>query len=277
MHRQVDELPETKRLLCVVAHPDDETFGAGGILIHAAAIGAEVYVACATRGDVGEIAERSDATPETLPQVREREFHDAGKLMGMKRSVILGYRDSGMAGTDENKDPRALINQPKEKVTAEIVGLINEVRPHVVLTMDEGGGYGHPDHIFMSESTLAAFEQCSADASGWSPSKLYYFGFPRSQMRDWIEDVRARDPEDSFAKMDPEELGVADERISLHLDTSAHAETWKRAIAAHKSQYSPIDFMPDDLQKGYLGNGYLIRVIPHWNGGAEERGIFEEV
>ena len=143
----------------MVAHPDDETFGAGGALVHAVASGAEVVTICATRGEAGEIMERSGATPETLGSIREEEYRAAGCIMGVSESILLDYRDSGMAGTPENEDPRAFIQQPEEQVIADIIDVMERVRPDVVLTMDEGGGYGHPDHILAARCTLAAFKR----------------------------------------------------------------------------------------------------------------------
>ncbi len=177
-----------KRLLCVVAHPDDETFGSGSTLIKYASEGVSVYTACATRGDVGEIHERSDATPETLPAAREQEYYDAGKVMGVKQSILYGYRDSGMAGTPDNEHPNAYINVPMNEVVAKLVDTIRKLKPHVIITFDEGGGYGHPDHMHASEAArLAYFAAGDPDYSGssrepWKPSKLYYSDFPRSMM-----------------------------------------------------------------------------------------------
>ena len=106
----------TQRLLAIFAHPDDEAFGTGGTLACYAATGAEVTLVCATRGEVGEIADPSYATRETLGQVREGELRCAAETVGVREVIFLGYRDSGMAGTAENRDPRAFVNAPAEEV-----------------------------------------------------------------------------------------------------------------------------------------------------------------
>ena len=239
-----------------------------------------VYTACATRGDVGEIAEGSDATPETLSAVREQEYYDAGKVMGVKKSILYGFRDSGMAGTPDNEHPNAYINVPMDEVVSKIVDTIRELKPHIVFTFDEGGGYGHPDHIRASEAAkLAYFAAGEAAYSGsslqpWKPSKLYFHAFPRSMMRKWLELLIASDPESDMAKIDPEQMGVPDEQITTVLDTEAHAETRRKAIAVHRTQYSPLDRMPSpDLESEFLSKDYFIRVDPPARDG--ETGIVE--
>ncbi len=243
-----------KTLLCVVAHPDDETFGAGGTLIHAVAQGAKVVTVCATRGEAGEIMDRSNATPETLSAVREAEYREAGRILGVSESLLLGYRDSGMPGSPENEDPRSFIQQPKEKVVADIIEVMERAKPDVVLTMDEGGGYGHPDHIFASKCALAAFEQVKSKekSRGWSPKKFYYFTVPRSEMRRLWERMAAENPDDPMAQIDPEKFGVPDEEITLQLDIPQHEEQLRKAFAAHASQMSPLERMPEDIAHTFL-------------------------
>jgi len=256
-------------LLCVVAHPDDETFGSGSTLIKYAAEGASVFTSCATRGDVGEIADRSDATPETLSAVREQEYYDAGKVMGVKRSILYGYRDSGMAGTADNDHPNAYIKVPVDEVVAKVVDTIRELKPHVVFSFDEDGGYGHPDHIHASlAARLAYFAAGDPSYEGsslepWTPSKLYYHGFPRSVMKKWFAAFAEADPESDLAKLNVDELGVPDEKLTTKLDTSAFVETRRKAIDVHRTQYSPIDRMPTaELEAEYMTTDYFIRVDP---------------
>ena len=262
-----------RRLLCVVAHPDDETFGSGSTLIKYASEGVLVYTACATRGDVGDIADSSDATPETLPVVREQEYYDAGKVMGVHRSIMYGYRDSGMAGTPDNSHPDAFINVPLDEVVARVVDTVREVRPHVVLTFDEGGGYGHPDHIRASEAARLAYfaagdpEYSDSELEPWRSSKLYFQGFPRSSMRRWMQLFAEMDPDSDFASLDPEQMGVPDEQITTVIDTAPFAEIRRKAIAVHRTQYSPLDRMPpgdpgDEFAAEFLDTDHYIRIDP---------------
>jgi LmbE family N-acetylglucosaminyl deacetylase len=254
--------------------------GSGSTLIKYAAEGASVYTSCATRGDVGEIAEGANATPETLSAVREQEYYDAGKVIGVKQSILYGYRDSGMAGTPDNDHPNAYIQVPIDEVVAKVVDTIRELKPHVVFTFDEGGGYGHPDHIHASTAAkLAYFAAGDPSYSGSSlaplkPLKLYYHGFPRSRMRKWFEALALADPNSDMAKLDMEKLGVADDSLTTVLDTARFADTRRQAIAVHHTQRSPFDRMSStELQAEFLNEDYFIRVDPPVTRG--ETGIIE--
>jgi len=271
----------TRRILCSVAHPDDETFGLGSVLIKYVQEGADVYTACGTRGDVGEIHERSHATPETLAEVREQEYYAAGKTMGVTRSILYGYRDSGMAGTPENDHPNAYIKVPVDEVAAQIVETIREIRPHIVLTFDEGGGYGHPDHIHASAATVAAFHAAAdpnyagSSLEPWTASKLYYWAFPKSKMKEWIDGLKEIDPDSDLANLDPDQLGMDDDRFTTVLDTSKYSDIRRQAIAQHQSQYSPLDRMPSkELADMYLNSDFLIRAYPE-ECNPEETDLFE--
>jgi LmbE family N-acetylglucosaminyl deacetylase len=273
-----------RRLLCVVAHPDDETFGSGSTLIKYSSEGVTVYTACATRGDVGEIADGSGATPETLSDVREQEYYAAGKIMGVKQSILYGYRDSGMEGIPDNDHENAYMNVPIDEVVAKVVDTIRELKPQVVFTFDEGGGYGHPDHIHASKATrLAYFAAGDPDYTGskldpWTPSKLYYHGFPRSVMMEWMAAFAAAEPDSDLANLDPEKVGVDDDLLTAMLDTSMYADVRREAIAVHKTQYSPLSRMKGfeneaEMTAKYLNTDYFIRIDPPIADG--ETGILE--
>ncbi len=264
-------------LLCVVAHPDDETFGAAGILIHAIAAGMKAVTICATRGEAGEIMERSNATPETLAAVRELEYRRAGQIMGVSESILLDYRDSGMPGTPENEDSAAFINQSREQVIDDIARVMDSVRPEIVLTAEPGGGYGHPDHIFASQCAIAAFERARENESnsGWAPQKLYYFTFPRSQMRKFFDEMKRSDPESGLAQLDPDEFGTPDEEITLTLDVSPHIDQIQEAFAAHLSQLSPLERVSDELSNEFIGQASLVRVFPEPDASSFEQDILD--
>jgi LmbE family N-acetylglucosaminyl deacetylase len=272
-----------RRLLAVVAHPDDETFGAGSVLAWAAGQGAEVTVACGTRGEAGEIAPGSAATPESLGDVREAELRAAAKTLGVARVELLGYRDSGMAGTAENGHPDALINAPQEDVAALVVRVTRSVRPHVVITMEPGGGYGHPDHIRMTEIAVRAFGLAgdaaySAAGAGppWRPERLYYFGFKRSLMRAVFEHMRSINPDSDLLRIDTAKMGIPDEDVTTVLDTSPYTATRHAAIAEHRSQGPPpFEMLPDHLYREFFEKDYLVRAEPPWEGGEPETSLFQ--
>src|SRR5437763_1747625 len=153
----------TKRLLGAFAHPDDEGIVSGALLQYSTS-GVETGLVVATRGEVGEIADPSLATPETLGQVREGEMRKAAEVIGIQSLYFLDYRDSGMEGTPENKDPRAFINADETEAVGRLVKIIREFKPTVIVTFDPTGGYGHPDHIAIHRWTTKAF-QLSGDSS----------------------------------------------------------------------------------------------------------------
>src|SRR5205814_53342 len=145
------------------AHPDDEGTVSGAML-HYSTLGIEPGLVCATRGEVGEISDPALATPENLGEVREGEMRAAAEELGVHNLWFLGYRDSGMAGTPENQDPRAFAQAMAAEVVGKLVAIIRQFRPQVIVTFDETGGYGHPDHIAIYRHTTSAFH-VAADAA----------------------------------------------------------------------------------------------------------------
>src|SRR5213082_2848103 len=189
----------TKRLLGAFAHPDDEGTMSGALLQYSIS-GVETGLVYATRGEVGEIADPALATPENLGEVREGEMRAAAGVLGVHNLWFLGYRDSGMAGTQENQDQRSLAQANAAEVVGKLVAIIRQFRPQVMVTFDETGGYGHPDHIAIYRHTTSAF-YAAADAVQYPEhgpahlvSKLYYSAFPRSAIRQIAEWMQTQNP-----------------------------------------------------------------------------------
>ena len=250
------------------AHPDDESHLAGSTIAKYSAEGADVVVVCATRGEAGEIAPGVDATPETLGEVRETELRASVAVAGAELE-LLDYRDSGMAGTLENNDPRAFAQAPESAVVDKLVTLIRKYRPQVIVTFDEKGGYGHPDHIRISKAATLAFHAAGDPDRGisegfppWSPDKLHYQGFPNSRIRKLIEEVSKNNPDSAFKDIDPETMGISDERITTRLDVAAYVGVRREAAAQHRSQGSPFDFFPEAIHEEVFGNDFLVRIHP---------------
>ena len=181
-------LDGARRVLLVHAHPDDETIATGALIAELVGRGAEVGVLTATRGELGEVVDgplRHLAGTEELSAVREKELRDALKALGVSWHSYLGryparvrgagerdYHDSGMrwirpglAGPDENVSAEALTNADVSEVAADIAAAILAYAPDLVITYDEGGGYGHPDHIRCYEATRVALAD---DATGFA-------------------------------------------------------------------------------------------------------------
>ncbi len=177
-------------LVASLAHPDDETFGLGGVLALYALRGVAVHVICATRGEAGTVTDpRLLEGYASVAELREAELACAAQALGLAGVHFLGYRDSGMPGTEANHHPQALVNAPDEAVAERIQEVLARLRPQVVITFDPIGGYLHPDHIKMHRATTLAFfhlrQAWEAGRSPWAPAKLYYHFFPRRRLR-WL-------------------------------------------------------------------------------------------
>ena len=178
-----------KILLFAGAHPDDETFGIGGTLAQYAAAGVKVYYVCATRGEAGSVVPEGTKGYATVGDMRWAELRCAAQVLGLADVIHLGYRDSGMSGSKENKHPGSLAMAPPDEVAGRIVEIIRELKPDVVITHDAGGGYGHPDHIATHNATVKAFysaadpKQYPEAGPMFQPHKLYFGVRPHGFMK----------------------------------------------------------------------------------------------
>jgi LmbE family N-acetylglucosaminyl deacetylase len=255
----------TRRLLGLFAHPDDEGSVSGAMLQYGSE-GVETGLVCATRGEVGEIADPALATPENLGQVREGEMRAAAAVLGVKHLWFLDYRDSGMAGTPENEDARAFAQANAAEVVGKIVAIIRQFQPQVMVTFDETGGYGHPDHIAIYRHATSAY-YAAADASqypelgpAFAVSKLYYSSFPRNAIRKMGEWMRSQNYQGSFSKLDPEKLGLPDELINVRYNVERWQETKARSWAMHRTQMDPTNAMaslPEEWQRQWRSHEYF--------------------
>lgn len=255
-------LETTHRLLVVVAHPDDETFGCGSLLAHATAAGVPTVVACATRGEAGSPAPGRGFEAADMAVVRETELREAAELVGVERVQVFDWIDSGMEG---DPVPGTLCAAPVADVAAVIAGLIEDVRPTLVVTLDASDG--HRDHAHVRNATLQA-----VDDSSWQPSAVYLHCLPQQLMRKWVEALVREQPDSEHLGLG--ELGTPEDQITTVIDTSEFLELREKAIALHRSQTSPYEVMPPDLRREFLTAERLRRVRPRWNGGPLETDIF---
>ena len=171
------------------AHPDDETFGMGATLALYVLRGVKVYCVCSTRGEVGTVDPELMKGYATTGDLRWNELKCAAQVLGLAHIAYLGYRDSGMRGSEQNRHPDALAMAPIEEVAGRMVKIIREFKPDVVLTHDAGGGYGHPDHIATHNATVKAFYAAGDPAQYpkagpvFRPYKLYFGVRPRRYTR----------------------------------------------------------------------------------------------
>jgi LmbE family N-acetylglucosaminyl deacetylase len=191
-----------RKILSVLAHPDDESFGMGGTLALYARQGVEIHLICATKGEAGEVDPEFLEGFDSIASRRQSELLCAAEHLGLDKVHFLGYRDSGMQGSEDNLHPEAFINAPVEKVAEEIVAYIREFKPDLVLTFDPVGGYHHPDHIHIQQAATIAFkvagdpDQYPEVGQPFQPEKLYYHVFPRRFIRVVVRVLRllGKDP-----------------------------------------------------------------------------------
>lgn len=255
-------------LLAVHAHPDDEAIGTGGIIARYADEGVRVALACATRGEVGEIVDPEldrDEVRRNLGAVREQELRCACGVLGISDLFFLDFRDSGMMGTPENGHPESFWQSDFEEATRRLVKIVREVRPQVMVTYDPEGNYGHPDHIMAHRVATAAFDAAGdRDAypevglAPWSPRKLYHIAFPRSFFRyalDYYRRLgRALPPE--VEGLETVDFGTPDELITARLDVRRYLGRKREAMACHRSQIAPDRFFFLDEGLVEMGLGY---------------------
>ena len=233
-------------LLAVLAHPDDESFGMGGTLALYAARGVDVNLICATRGEAGEMSTDYMEGYSSIGERREAELRCAAGILGIKEIYFLGYRDSGMQGSPDNKHPRALAIQPVDEVAAKIVHHIRKIKPDIVLTFDPIGGYRHPDHIAIHKATVCAFEK-SDDPSfgvdvleGYQAKKLYYHIIPRNFIRFFIKvlPLFGKDPHRWGSNRDIDITLLAGEEYPINaiIDIRSVIRKKNQAGACHASQ-----------------------------------------
>jgi mycothiol conjugate amidase Mca len=278
-----------RTLLAVHAHPDDECIGTGGILARYTAEGIRTVLVTCTDGAVGEISDPALATPENLVEVRARELGEAVRILRVSRLVKLGYRDSGMAGTADNEHPDSFQQASFDEAVERVVRVIREERPQVVVTYDEAGVYGHPDHVKAHQVAVAAFNAAGDAArfpsagSAWAPAKLYYSVVPRSALARFIERVREAGIQVPFGRQvdDPDSadedppFGVADERVTTTVDVAAYVGQKRAALEAHRTQMGPEQFfmrLPPELFAEAFGRETFQRVAGP--GGTPETDLF---
>jgi LmbE family N-acetylglucosaminyl deacetylase len=188
-------------LLVVHAHPDDECLGTGGLLARYSAEGINTVLVTATRGEEGEMHDPDRTEEEARPrmaEIRDEELRRAVAILGVKHLELLGYRDSGMIGTPANKHPDNFHNANFDEAVGRLVAIIRRHRPQVLVTYNEDGGYGHPDHLQCHKTTVAAFDAAGDPARypdagpAWEPQKLYAIAWSREAWRTLRDELAAR-------------------------------------------------------------------------------------
>jgi N-acetyl-1-D-myo-inositol-2-amino-2-deoxy-alpha-D-glucopyranoside deacetylase len=244
-------------LLLVHAHPDDEAISTGGVMARAHDEERRVVLVTCTGGEVGEIHNMDEASVRPrLAEVRREELARAGEILGVDRHALLGYRDSGMLGTDDNLHPDSFHSALMEEAAQRLALILREERPDVVVTYGADGIYGHPDHVKAHAVTVATLDLLASE--GWQPRKLYYIAIPRRAMREMSDRMRAAGLESPFEQ---DEIGrsipgTPDEEITTVVDTRPWLERKRQGFQAHVSQIDPDSFFlntPEDIFERAFG------------------------
>lgn len=228
-------------ILIVLAHPDDEALSQTGLILHAHSHGLRCGLICATRGELGEIRDARLGSPEILGAVRTAELQRAMKLVELDWLELLPYRDSGMAGTPGNDDPRALVQAHRDEVVAHVVRAIRLMRPTSIVTFGPDGVYGHPDHVFIGQIADIAFDRAAHGwpslGAPWQPTSLYHMAVPRERVL-----LSMKHPKSPFHQM-PRDMamnfGTPARAITHLLDVSAWIERKLAIVLTHATQISP--------------------------------------
>jgi N-acetyl-1-D-myo-inositol-2-amino-2-deoxy-alpha-D-glucopyranoside deacetylase len=242
-----------RRILIVHAHPDDETIGTGAVMARYVEAGVGVTLVTCTLGEEGEVLvpgleHLASDREDRLGEHRQGELAEAMRILGVTDWRLLGapgrYRDSGMAGTAANDREGAFWRSDLLEAATHLVAVIREVRPQVLVTYDDFGGYGHPDHIqahrvAMYAAMLAAAGTFRPDLGAeWDVAKIYWTAFPRSIVRMGIEKLRAAGETTGFAEVDPDDIPFAidDALVTTAVRAPEHLGRKLDALRAHATQ-----------------------------------------
>jgi N-acetyl-1-D-myo-inositol-2-amino-2-deoxy-alpha-D-glucopyranoside deacetylase len=261
-----------KRLLLVHAHPDDETINNGVTMAKYAALGAQVTLVTCTRGEEGEVlvnelANLASDKDDKLGEHREIELKDAMDELGIKDFRFLGapskkWRDSGMMGTPANDRGDVFWQADLDEASNELVKIILEIKPQVLITYDEFGGYGHPDHIKAHRVAMRAADL--AANQGWQINKIYWNTMPRSVIQMGIEKMKEVGS-DFFGAESADDLPFAkpDELVSTVVNAPEYVPAKLAAMKAHATQISvdgPFFALSNNLGLSVWGDEYYTLV-----------------
>ena len=271
-------------LMAVHAHPDDETTGTGGVLARYAAEGIRTVLVTCTDGGCGDgpggvKPGEPGHDPAAVAEVRRRELEESCSLLKVSDLELLGYADSGMMGWPTNTLPGSFWTTPVEKAAARLAELMRHYQPDVVVTYDENGFYGHPDHIQAHRITMAALALVPP------PAKVYWTTMPRSMMARFEQvmieagaEWDAPEPSSSGDGADDAqpEIGLPDDEISTWVDVSAFGGQKFDALAAHVSQGENTLFLQVGREKftSLMGVETFVRVRDTTGAALPENDLF---
>jgi LmbE family N-acetylglucosaminyl deacetylase len=240
------------------AHPDDEAIATGGTMASLAAAGHRVVLVTATGGELGEVPDGLLSPGETLGERRAVELAEAAVILGAARQLFLGYHDSGMEGEDSNNRDDVFATADVDEAADRLAAILGEESSDVLVTYDEHGGYGHPDHVRVHDVGMAAAERAGTPV-------VYMSTMDRDFMIELRKEAAesGNGPEDELEGADT--MGEPGTRITTEVDVGPWIEVKRQAMRAHASQISEESFflqMPDDVFARVWGQEWYIRVRP---------------
>lgn len=282
----------TLTFMAVHAHPDDEVIGTGGTFARYADEGIATVLVTCTLGEEGEIVVPEWDTPENhamLAVTRRQELQEAVDILKISHLEVLPYRDSGMMGRPSNEHLECFNKADPHEATGRLVALVRKYRPQVMVTYNEEGGYGHPDHLMAHRITLDAFA-AAGDAAQypeagepWTPLKLYLIGSRRSLwLRAW-ETMRERGiatktPLDD-ENFDPKRF-VDDPRDVTSIDITNYLPQKLAALRVHRTQIKP-DWpylaIPDDVRLELMADEHFVLLESRVDAPADEDDLFSGI
>lgn len=244
-------------LLAIFAHPDDESFGIGGTLARYASRSVSVHYLCGTRGESGTVDPEFMQGYSDVSDLRSAELECASRELGLAGVHYLGYRDSGMPGSPDNRHPNSLFSASIDDVAQRIIQAVDRLQPDVVITHDKFGGYGHPDHIKLYHGTIRAYEmrygvalgdppggapepKSASQAFAERPPRLYVTAFPKNLLKFGVKvlPLFGQNPRRFGRNQDIDlvEMSTWVVPVTARIDVGEYAAAKERASACHLSQ-----------------------------------------
>jgi N-acetyl-1-D-myo-inositol-2-amino-2-deoxy-alpha-D-glucopyranoside deacetylase len=263
-------------VLFIHAHPDDESMGSGGTIARLVAEGVRVDLVTCTDGAEGEVHDPTldpDEARPRLAQIRAAELACSVDALGggAIHHHLLGYRDSGMMGTEANAHPDSFWQSDVAQATGRLVEIVREARPAVIVSYDENGNYGHPDHINAARITREAYRASLTEP--WAVSRFHEVAFVRERWFELMSAMRERGiklpwdfdaepgegggPEES----DAVEFGRADADVTTRVDVSAYRDAKRRSMDCHKTQRQDLGWLldlPPDIGDAAIDTEYYV-------------------
>jgi N-acetyl-1-D-myo-inositol-2-amino-2-deoxy-alpha-D-glucopyranoside deacetylase/mycothiol S-conjugate amidase len=253
-------------LMLVHAHPDDESITTGGILIKYAEEGVRTVVVTCTRGELGDIQDPehyvSPRPGMSMEEIRMAEMADALGVLKVGTFYCLDYRDSGMAGTPGNDDPRSFHQADLPEASNRLAAIIRKERPRVVVTYDETGIYFHPDHVKAHQIAQKAFFDAGnpgikleGDRVAFQPDRLFHIAIPMARVRRYNQET------DPAARPPSSIVGTPEEEITASINIEPYLDRKFEAIFAHKSQIGGshrFRNMSPEQRKQMLGHEHFV-------------------